>query len=125
MINLWDKLPTELTYEIMDYNKLPYLDELKTKRANYLKPTYIYGSRWNTQTNQHDRVIYDILTYDRIENIRFHKFNSSIYGGSFFVWRGKVNYPNRESIITMMRFNRLRIRRGMKTRTMIHHIIKV
>ncbi len=110
MINLWDKLPTELTYEIMEYNKLPYLDELRTKI-----PTI--AERWAT------RAIANMSEW--IDHKRHRRDHRNLYGDVFYVYKGRAFYPCREDVIKMMKINKLRIRRGMKTRTMIHHLIKV
>jgi len=94
--SLWDTLPLEIVQEITEYNKLPYLDEL-------------HGHTFNG--------LFDMaIKYMWIDIQRKYQDERNIYGDVG---------PYRENVIKMMKINKLRIRRGMKTKTMINHLIKL
>lgn len=108
MINLWDKLPTELTYEIMKYNKLPYLDEVK----EHYRVIWYGNTHFVFRTQQ----MYVDMSV-RLDHKFACRMSRALYGKTF--------YPCREDVIKLMKNNNLRIRKGMKTRTMIKHLIKM
>tara|TARA_B100000424_G_scaffold210437_1_gene167863 strand:- start:3427 stop:3795 length:369 start_codon:yes stop_codon:yes gene_type:complete len=113
-INLWDALPKELTDEICDYNKIPYLDELRAKIRCYLP---------NPNKSLPSGRLMSVC--DWIDHKRHRQDHRNLYGDCFYVYKGKTYYPCGEDVIKMMKINKLRIRKGMKTRTMINHLIKV
>jgi len=111
--NLWDTLPKEIIYIIWEYHYIPFLQDIK-------KPHNLYKYRyWCIGFNNH------ISIYEWLDRKRSRQLNINLYGDVFYVYHGKLHYPCREDVIKMMKINKLRIRNGMKTRTMINHLIKV
>jgi len=103
--SLWDTLPLEIVQEITEYNKLPYLDEL-------------HGHTFSG--------LFDMsIKYMWIDIQRTHQDERNIYGDFCATMIGGTHSPYRENVIRMMKINKLRIRRGMKTKTMINHLIKL
>jgi len=113
-INLWDTLPHEIVQEITDYNKIPYLDELRAKTLRRLPnpDKSLPGGR-------------SMPLCDWIDHKRNRQDQRNLYGDNFYVYKGKLSYPCREHVMLSMNKNNLRIRRGMKTRTMVNHLMKV
>tara|TARA_A100001201_G_scaffold110752_1_gene94695 strand:- start:70 stop:447 length:378 start_codon:yes stop_codon:yes gene_type:complete len=107
-LSLWDTLPTEIMKEISDYNKFPYLDDIK-KPHNLNKKHYLDG----------------MSPYVWLDHKTSRQINRNLYGDVFFTYYGVIYYPCREDVIKKMKINKLRIRKGMKTRTMIKHLIKL
>jgi len=113
-ISLWDTLPKEIVQEITDYNKIPYLDELRAKTLRRLpNPNKsLAGGRL-------------MSLCDWIDHKRNRQDQRNLYGDNFYVYKGKLSNPCREHVMLSMNKNNLRIRREMKTITMIHHLMKV
>ena len=119
-LSLWDNLPTEIINEINDYNKLPYLDELSQKRTVYTfpgpLPFALYGC--------------DFRTLPHIEaRVRRHS-HTSLWGDTWLkneygIESMYVARPERHLVIKLMKKNNLRVRKGMKTRTMLTQLIKL
>jgi len=114
-INLWDTLPPEIVQEITDYNIMPYLDELRTNTFTYLRRIRI----------PHRNGKPAMSAWDWIDHKRNRQDQRNLYGDNFYIYKGKLSYPCREHVMLSMNKNNLRIRRGMKTRTMVNHLIKV
>ena len=114
-LSLWDTLPTEIINEINDYNKLPYLDEIVAfvlerhpdweKKCVWKCNVYL-EARVRRQT--HIALWGDVWLKNEYDT------------PSMFVAR-----PDRTGVIYVMKQNKLRVRKGMKTRTMLTQLIKL
>jgi len=113
--NLWDILPKEIIYIIWEYHYIPFIEDIKKT------PTLHRGRAgcWGYNSN--------MSIYDWLDHKRSRSLCRALYGDVFFVYNGKTFKPEREYVIKMMKKNKLRIRRGMKTRTrtMLNHLIKM
>jgi len=112
--NLWDILPKEIIYIIWEYHYIPFIEDIKKTHILHR------GRYWCDGYNS------DIMSvYDWLDHKRSRRLCRALYGDVFFIYNGKTFKPEREYVIKMMKKNKLRIRRGMKTRTMIKHLIKM
>ena len=113
MNNLWDTLPKEIIYIIWEFHYIPFLEDIK-------KPHHLYKYRYWCVGFNLNRSVYDWLDHKISRELC-----KSLYGDVFYVYNGKPYYPCRYYVIRMMKCNKLRIRNGMKTKTMIHNLIKL
>ena len=114
-LSLWDTLPTEIINEINDYNKLPYLDEIVAFVLN-LHEMSVVGREWKccvylearVRRQTHIALWGDVWLKNEYDS-------PSMY----------VARPDRTGVIYVMKQNKLRVRKGMKTRTMLTQLIKL
>lgn len=113
-LSLWDTLPTEIINEINEYNELPYLDEMV---AFVLERHPDWDKRCVWKCNVY------------LEARLRRQTHTALFGDIWLKNYIRTNYhvarPAREGVISVMKQNKLRIRKGMKTRTMLTHLIKL
>ena len=115
-LSLWDTLPTEIINEINDYNKLPYLCELRNLMMERHKCHWQKMCEWKSCVYLEARVR--------------RQTHIALWGD---VWLKNeydtpsmyVARPDRTGVIYVMKQNKLRVRKGMKTRTMLTQLIKL
>ena len=111
--NRWDTLPKQIIYIIWEYHYIPFLQDIKTHKLFH----YRY---WCIGFNSNTMSIYEYLDHKISRELC-----KSLYGDVFIKYKDKLYFPERQYVIKLMKINKLRIRDGMKTRTMIHQLIKV
>ena len=114
-LSLWDTLPTEIINEINDYNKLPYLDEIQ-EFVLERHPDWEKKCEWKCNVYLEARVRRQTHIALWGDVWLKNEYNSP----SMYVAR-----PDRTGVIYVMKQNKLRVRKGMKTRTMLTQLIKL
>jgi len=118
-LNLWELLPKEIEEYIHEYNVIPYLQDIKKQQ------TLMYARYMPLEHNQERRSTVVLSQCGIMDYLHSQQMYKNICGDDFTVFRGKKYYPHRDDVLKAMKKNNLRIRNGMKTKTMIKHLIKL